>query len=259
MCIRLQPHVSRYSGESAAELGPKLLEELQLVRNAFFCSPEDQSAWFYHRWLLAQLAQHSSAAVAPQAVLLDELGAVEELLARPRGQSRRPEQGLAACGSRRPRPLVRRPSSVEFGPRGPCGAALGPLRVAAQDADFCCASPLRSSSLSASGRCSRRRGRLTVPPWWRRGLLSRPPGRHGFRSGLPCALPRHASAVQTAAAAPYVLQSACAPNLLILHRSQAALLTTALGRGEEATARFEACRRVDPFRAAYYDHQMARA
>tara|TARA_B100000795_G_scaffold250930_1_gene219407 strand:+ start:1025 stop:1168 length:144 start_codon:yes stop_codon:yes gene_type:complete len=47
--------------------------------------------------------------------------------------------------------------------------------------------------------------------------------------------------------------------LLILHRSQAALLTTALGRGEEATARFEACRRVDPFRAAYYDHQMARA
>ena len=98
-----------------------------------------------------------------------------------------------------------------------------------------------------------------MPPWWRRGLLSRPPGRHGFRSGLPCALPRHASAVQTAAAAPYVLQSACAPNLLILHRSQAALLTTALGRGEEATARFEACRRVDPFRAAYYDHQMARA
>ena len=122
MCPRLRPHVpqaatpshvSRYSGESAAELGPKLLEELQLVRNAFFCSPEDQSAWFYHRWLLAQLAQHSSAAVAPQAVLLDELGAVEELLARPRGQSRRPEQGLAACGSRRPRACARRPPGLQ--------------------------------------------------------------------------------------------------------------------------------------------------
>ena len=41
--------------------------------------------------------------------------------------------------------------------------------------------------------------------------------------------------------------------------AQAALLATALGRGGEATARFEACRRVDPFRAAYYDHSMARA
>lgn len=118
----------RYSGD---ELGPKLLEELQLVRNAFFCSPEDQSAWFYHRWLLAQLAQHSSAAVAPEAVLLDELSAVEELL--------------------------------ELEPE--------------------CKWPLLS----------------------------------------------------------------------------AALLATALGRGGEATARFEACRRVDPFRAAYYDHQMAGA
>ena len=40
---RLQPRVpqaaapvwSRYSGESAAELGPKLLEELQLVRHIY--------------------------------------------------------------------------------------------------------------------------------------------------------------------------------------------------------------------------------
>lgn len=151
MCPRLQPrapqaaapsHVSRYSGESADELGPKLLEELQLVRNAFFCSPEDQSAWFYHRWLLAQLAQHSSAAVAPEAVLLDELGAVEELLARPRGQSRRAGRrqnkgwppaargALAlACGG----PLG---FGAELGPLGPRGAALGPLRLAAKDADF---------------------------------------------------------------------------------------------------------------------------
>ena len=45
---RLQPrapqaaapsHVSRYSGESADELGPKLLEELQFVRDAFHPDP----------------------------------------------------------------------------------------------------------------------------------------------------------------------------------------------------------------------------
>ena len=32
-------HVSRYSGESADELGPKLLEELQFVRDAFHPGP----------------------------------------------------------------------------------------------------------------------------------------------------------------------------------------------------------------------------
>ena len=66
-----------------ATLGAKVRADLELVRNAFFTSPEDSSAWFYHRWLLAQL-RPGGAAEAPAeefaAILEDEATVLEELI-----------------------------------------------------------------------------------------------------------------------------------------------------------------------------------
>ena len=67
----------------AQTLGTVLRDELQLVRNAFFTAPEDSSAWFYHRWLLAQLRPGARSAAPPEeyhGVVREELGMVEELL-----------------------------------------------------------------------------------------------------------------------------------------------------------------------------------
>jgi len=155
--------------------------------------------------------------------------------------ARAPRRRAGACPSRR---------------RGRrCPSDIAPISLRSRCDSPLCASPLRSSSRSASGRCSRRRGgadsatlaapRLATPAAWR----------HGLRPGLPCVLSSQASRPFMCAAVALRAQVAHSAPL----NAQAALLATALGRGGEATARFEACRRVDPFRAAYYDHSMVRA
>lgn len=67
----------------------ELSAEFELVRNAFYTAPEDSSAWFYHRWLLARAAAASAEADARnddagrgavRAALQGELDMVSELL-----------------------------------------------------------------------------------------------------------------------------------------------------------------------------------
>jgi len=94
---KLLPQI--YSSTAPASKLPPLAQvlrdELELLRNAFFTAPEDQSAWFYHRWLLAQLKAmlpnersgddeggepSITAADAFKPVLQGELDMVKELL-----------------------------------------------------------------------------------------------------------------------------------------------------------------------------------
>jgi geranylgeranyl transferase type-2 subunit alpha len=62
----------------------QLRAELELVRNAFYTAPEDSSAWFYHRWLLARaeaaVAGPDAAGAEVYALLQAELAMVRELL-----------------------------------------------------------------------------------------------------------------------------------------------------------------------------------
>jgi geranylgeranyl transferase type-2 subunit alpha len=74
---------SIHAGADAHDFAAVLRDELQLVRNAFFTAPDDSSAWFYHRWLLAQLKQHTGGPEGDaeyEAALRDELSMVTELL-----------------------------------------------------------------------------------------------------------------------------------------------------------------------------------
>lgn len=58
-----------------------LADELQFVRQAFYTEPDVQSAWFYHKWLLAGAPAQGNRAVVRPDLLEGELAACEELLA----------------------------------------------------------------------------------------------------------------------------------------------------------------------------------
>ena len=54
-------------------------EEFGLVKEAFFTEPEDSSAWLYHSWLVAHLAQHYGGEVTEKR-LAEEISTCREVL-----------------------------------------------------------------------------------------------------------------------------------------------------------------------------------
>lgn len=68
----LHPKLARNDSD---QLQKAIESDFDLVRNAFYTEPDDQSSWLYHRWLVSQKA------VEDTEFLLKELGKIDEVVA----------------------------------------------------------------------------------------------------------------------------------------------------------------------------------
>jgi len=67
-----------YQDKQQNEFNLVLESELKWLQNAFYTSPDDQSAWFYHRWLMNQVKIHNSTKY--ESVVAQELEKIDDLL-----------------------------------------------------------------------------------------------------------------------------------------------------------------------------------
>jgi len=102
-----------------------LRDEMALVRQAVFTEPDDQSAWFYHRWLVAQVKPHlvathtdapASDLTALRVVVADILALYQLRAASPKSKCESHCGTPIAISAHATAPVSSRPVPVSQGP-----------------------------------------------------------------------------------------------------------------------------------------------